>query len=144
MKRTSNAHCRTSNAQFFRSSLRRPCRRRLVDCADNCARNRELDQVPDNPAAQDFSSQRLYRVEDEIITNIDEHHQEGEASRGACATCGNKSCAKQREEECHYDVPKNQRREVIAKIGFGFARVLALPDGRLASASRTKGSQRGT
>src|SRR5262249_53050131 len=44
--------------------------------------------------------------------------QEGEACAGACAARGNKSCTKQREKECHQDVPKNQCRKMITKIGF--------------------------
>src|SRR5437762_14361971 len=71
-RRTPNAQRPTPN--FLRSPLRRPCSCRLANRANNRARNRELDQVPDNPAAQDFSGQRLYRVEDEVITDIDQHH----------------------------------------------------------------------
>src|SRR5580704_1779760 len=74
---------------LYKRSMRR---RWLVDRADECACNRELDQVAHNPAAEDLGRQRLYRKSDQVSAGIYQRYQNRERRARAWATTGDKTC----------------------------------------------------
>jgi hypothetical protein len=75
-------------AFLYKRSMRRGW---LVDRADDCARNRELDQVAHNPAAEDLGRQRLYRKSNQISADIYQRYQNRERRARAWATTMDKT-----------------------------------------------------
>src|SRR5207237_8260742 len=58
-------------AFLYKRSMRR---RWLVDRADNCASNRELNQVADNPTAAEHGRRGLYVESDPVSSAIDQRN----------------------------------------------------------------------
>src|SRR5207247_5071180 len=94
MKMYAAMNARTNRFTSWDVDLSSHARIGLVDRADHCAGNRELDQVTGNPAAEDLGRQRLYRESDQVSAGIYQRYQDSEHRAGACATCGDKSCIK--------------------------------------------------
>src|SRR5213592_233403 len=78
-------------AFLYKRSMRR---RWLVDRADDCACNRELDQVAHKPAAENLGRQRLYRKSDQVSAGIYQRYQNRQRRAGAWAAPGDKTCTK--------------------------------------------------
>src|SRR5204863_7506037 len=76
-------------AFLYKRSMRR---RWLVDRADDCARNRELNQVAHDPTAKDLGRQRLYRKSDQVSSRIYQRYQNRQRRAGAWATSRDKTC----------------------------------------------------
>src|SRR5205823_3669426 len=78
-------------AFLYKRSMRR---RWLVDRADDCASNRELNQVANNPTAEDLGRQGLYRESDQVSSGIYQRYKNRQRRAGAWATPRDKTCTK--------------------------------------------------
>src|SRR5439155_19297210 len=88
----------------------------LVNRANDCAGNRELDHATRDPAPKELRRQGLDRERDHMGTCIRQPHKTAQFRAGAYAAGGNEADTKHGEEECHNDVTQDQRGE----IGFSF------------------------
>ena len=94
-------------------------RARLVERAHDCACDPELEQVTDDPAAEDFRRQRLHRECDQVVADIQARHQDSQYNARGCAAGWDEAGVEQSEKERHHDMPQNQPRKVTAKVRFG-------------------------
>ena len=66
------------NRFIIRCDLNLSCRARFgfIKRPDDCAGNRELDQVAGNPAAEDLGRQWLHREGDEVSAGVYQRYQD--------------------------------------------------------------------
>src|SRR5437016_3810960 len=91
---------------------------RFVNRADDCTGDGEHKEVATNPAAQDFRRYRLDRIGNEVVSSINERHQQAEACAASGAARGISS-AEHRQKERHHDVAEDQPREIVTEVCFG-------------------------
>src|SRR5262249_29487999 len=91
---------------------------RLIDRADDCARDCELNHGTDDPAANDFRRQGLDRERNEVWPCIHQAHQNAQRRIGACAATWNEAHTEHGEKERHHEVAEDQPSEVALKISF--------------------------
>jgi len=87
----------------------------LIDHANNCTGNRELDQVARDPTAKDLCRQRLYCERDQVGAGINQRHQDSQLRAPGRAPRRYETGTKHSQKERHDDMTQNQPREV----GFG-------------------------
>ena len=91
---------------------------RFVNRADDCTGDGEHKEVASDPAAQDFRRYRLDRIGNEVVSSINERHQQAEACAASGAARGISS-AEHRQKERHHDVAEDQPREIVTEVCFG-------------------------
>jgi hypothetical protein len=90
---------------------------RFVNRAEDCTSNREHQDVASDPATEHFCCYRLHRISDEVVAGVNQRDQKSKAgARPDAATAMTR--VKHRQEECHYDMAKDQPREVVLKLCF--------------------------